>query len=186
MRLEIATAVDFLAGKLIGNRVPLDASERLQRELAAALCERYADHWHPEEPLRGNGYRAVQSMGGRLDAVLVVAFRHIGLGESDARRLLPSDFIVWIDPACVSVRLGQDGSVWDVQLLEPKAMRLDLFPLMTDTAPPLEAENDWATQNPMAITPQKAMDDARTLRRRSSMLQDISNSLTQLSPPWAS
>ena len=105
----------------------------------------------------GNGYRAITSSGGKLDRLLQTAFLENGVKLDIAARFMPGDFAIWCDPGDVSVRLGQDGSVWSV---EHAAAPADAPSIPRNAYP--GANNDLVTTgkldiSPMAITPIKSV-----------------------------
>ena len=63
----------------------------------------------------GNGYRAIACSAGKLDMLLSKALRHTGVSLQTAGKILPQDFTIWCDPGDVSVRLGEEGSVWSLK-----------------------------------------------------------------------
>eukprot|EP00041_Stephanoeca_diplocostata_P012785 m.215239 g.215239 ORF g.215239 m.215239 type:complete len:249 (-) comp19087_c0_seq2:140-886(-) len=120
MRTEIATAVQFIAEKLIRQQMkelPTYKSTKFQKNLSKRLQQKFRGHWHPRNPLIGNAYRSLQSLNGRVDEMILSSCREAGISVREVQKALPSDFSVWIDPADVSVRLGEDGSVWMVELI---------------------------------------------------------------------
>lgn len=121
MRSEISTLAEFITEKLIGDRLPLSQRLSLGRALARLLNARYEGHWHPHDPLLGSGYRAVQNANGRLDLVLRNAFDEAGISATQLGQLMrtmPEDFSVFCDPAEVAVRIGAEGSVWPLDLVQ--------------------------------------------------------------------
>lgn len=124
MHIEIQGAATFLVG-LIRKKATLDDefADKLDRFWSAfntVLAQKYTGHWDPAAPLRGNGFRAIRSVPGRMDPVLQALQVAVGLPLT---QLLPSELTVWIDPADVSVRIGEAGSVWRVDLTPPASPR---------------------------------------------------------------
>lgn len=120
MKVEVSTAADFISEKLIGERLPQCQRDDLRASLSQRLLERYEDHWYPQNPLLGSGYRAIQLCGGRLDRELQFALSDAGVaGEQLAKLLvmLPGEFWVFCDPFEVAVRIGAEGSVWCLELI---------------------------------------------------------------------
>lgn len=109
MRKEVLNAVAWWCEFLFP--VCVDEEKNHKREtfgqtLFVLLWARYRDHWYVNEPLKGNGFRAIHIDGpSRVDPVLRYAAR--GVCE-DVLAALPHDTqtIMWIDPGSVTVRQG--------------------------------------------------------------------------------
>lgn len=84
--------------------------ESFKDSLVDVLCLRYNDHWFPEKPLKGSAYRCIR-VNGKLDPVIAEAANSSGLTKDDVHALFPSELTLWIDPADVSYRIGENGSV---------------------------------------------------------------------------
>lgn len=69
MHIEIAQAVEFL-GRLLQSKVDQDIVSNFKEILAELLKVRFEDHWDPQQPYRGNGYRALSNFNGELDPIL--------------------------------------------------------------------------------------------------------------------
>lgn len=69
MHIEIAQAVEFL-GRLLQSKVDQDIVSLFKERLAELLKVRFEDHWDPQQPYRGNGYRALSNFNGQLDPIL--------------------------------------------------------------------------------------------------------------------
>lgn len=83
----------------------------------------------------GSGYRAVQNANGRLDLVLRNAFDEAGISATQLGQLMrtmPEDFSVFCDPAEVAVRIGAEGSVWPLDLVQSEAPHPFPFSQPTD------------------------------------------------------
>lgn len=104
----------------------------------------------------GNGYRAITSSSGKLDKLLRMAFLDNGVKLDVAARFMPADFAIWCDPGDVSVRLGQDGSVWSVEHAtaptEAPSIPRNAYPGANNDLVPKSKHLDIS---PMSITPIK-------------------------------
>jgi hypothetical protein len=69
MHIEIAQAVEFL-GRLLQSKVDQDVIARFKEKLIELLKIRFEDHWDPQQPYRGNGFRALSNFNGQLDPIL--------------------------------------------------------------------------------------------------------------------
>ncbi|KAI8367521.1 uncharacterized protein BYT42DRAFT_617945 [Radiomyces spectabilis] len=110
MHIEIAQAVDFF-GRLLNTKIDHDGLSRFKEELAIILKQRFADHWDPQQPFRGNGYRAINNFNGLLDPVLGKAAEQAKVSAASIHTNLPRDFVLWIDPFSVSYRVGDHGNI---------------------------------------------------------------------------
>jgi protein Tob/BTG len=112
MRLEIVSAADFLvhllrlqAGQLSDRQL-----EMFKSSLMEVLRHRYRDHWFPDRPNRGSGYRCIR-INGKMDPVIAQAGANVGLLPTVLHTLFPSELTMWIDPSEVSYRIGENGSI---------------------------------------------------------------------------
>lgn len=112
MRKEVTSAVEFLRNLLKASR--RDVSERqldtFQQNLCVLLCSHYQNHWFPEKPCKGSGYRCIR-INHKMDPLVTRAGVQCGIAESDLFHLLPSELTLWVDPDEVSYRIGEDGSI---------------------------------------------------------------------------
>lgn len=74
------------------------------------IAEHYEDHWFPDAPCRGSGYRCIR-INHRMDPLIGKAACTIGLSREQLFSLLPSELTMWVDPYEVSYRIGEDGSI---------------------------------------------------------------------------
>ncbi|KDR20562.1 protein BTG2-like [Zootermopsis nevadensis] len=112
MRLEIHSAANFLVHllRLHHNGLTESQLEMFKSSLTDVLRRRYHEHWFPEKPTRGSGYRCLR-INGKMDPVIAQAGVAVGLPASYLHRLFPSELTMWIDPAEVSYRIGENGSI---------------------------------------------------------------------------
>lgn len=71
MHTEITQAADFL-GRLLQSKVDDNMIKAFKEALADCLKRRFANHWDPQQPYRGNGFRAISNFNGQLDPVLAI------------------------------------------------------------------------------------------------------------------
>lgn len=71
MHIEIAQAVEFL-GRLLQSKVDQDTINAFKEKLTELLKIRFQDHWDPQQPYKGNGYRAISNFNGQLDPILTL------------------------------------------------------------------------------------------------------------------
>ncbi|KAI8978418.1 hypothetical protein BDB01DRAFT_799773 [Pilobolus umbonatus] len=110
MHIEIAQAVEFL-GRLLQSKVDQGTLSKFKETLAELLKKRFEDHWDPQQPFKGNGYRALSNFNGQLDPILSAACRRASIQSSSIHVHLPRDFVLWIDPFSVSYRVGDHGNI---------------------------------------------------------------------------
>merc|ERR1712223_2194371 len=112
MKLELLSASNFLVHLIrLGRR---NVSESQLSKFRDCLIEiprrRYRDHWFPEKPFKGSGYRCIR-INGRMDPVIAQAGEACGLDPSVIHATFPSELTMWIDPLEVSYRIGENGSI---------------------------------------------------------------------------
>lgn len=105
-------ACRFVTKMLRGNgkisEKQLDAFHKKMKEI---LCARYKHHWHPQNPLLGSGFRCIR-INHSLDPVIAEAAKACGLPNRDLT--LPQELTLWIDPKSVAFRIGENGSICDL------------------------------------------------------------------------
>lgn len=112
MKLELQSASNFLVHLVKLGRANLSDSQldRFRSAVVEVLRRRYRDHWFPEKPYKGSGYRCIR-INGKLDPVIVQAAESCGLSPQLVRSTFPSELTMWIDPLEVSYRIGENGSI---------------------------------------------------------------------------
>lgn len=112
MRVEIVSAADFLVHllRIHANKLPEKQLELFKNSIMDVLRRRYRDHWFPDRPNRGSGYRCLR-INGKMDPVIAQAGVNVGLLPPLLHRLFPTELTMWIDPAEVSYRIGENGSI---------------------------------------------------------------------------
>lgn len=112
MRLEIVSAADFLVHllRLQSGQLSERQLELFKSSLTEVLRRRYRDHWFPDRPNRGSGYRCIR-INGKMDPVIAQAGANVGLLPTVLYKLFPTELTMWIDPAEVSYRIGENGSI---------------------------------------------------------------------------
>ncbi|KAJ6663576.1 hypothetical protein lerEdw1_009655 [Lerista edwardsae] len=114
MKEEVDTGVRFIA-RLVNRQDKLDRAqvERFRECLAAVLCERFHEHWYPENPLKGQAYRCIRiNKKHHVDDSLLKACMDCGLDYSQLE--LPREVSIWIDPGEVCCRLGENSHYFTV------------------------------------------------------------------------
>ena len=109
MHIEIKVAQNFVLNFLY-NKLPRRRVNLFGEELESALRDKFADHWYPDQPFKGSAFRCLK-ITDSADPVLNRAARESGNPIPDITENLPTDLAIWIDPAEVSYRIGEKGSV---------------------------------------------------------------------------
>ena len=113
MKLELQSASNFLVHLIrLSSRSNISESqlEKFNSSLVEVLRRRYRDHWFPEKPFKGSGYRCIR-INGRMDPVIGQAGEACGLSPQLIHSTFPSELTMWIDPLEVSYRIGENGSI---------------------------------------------------------------------------
>eukprot|EP00035_Acanthoeca_spectabilis_P023690 m.450449 g.450449 ORF g.450449 m.450449 type:complete len:215 (-) comp20003_c0_seq1:111-755(-) len=114
MREEIDSAAELAARLMLPTRHSTPDGFRLKASIRKALEARFRGHWYAGNPIKGSGYRALQSTPGFPDKVLLHAYRDAfgDLTDDDLAEVFSLTFVIWCDPEDVSVQLGENGSAW--------------------------------------------------------------------------
>jgi protein Tob/BTG len=113
MKLELQSASNFLVHLIrLSSRSNIAETtlEKFNSSLVEVLRRRYRDHWFPEKPFKGSGYRCIR-INGRMDPVIAQAGEVCGLSPQLIHSTFPSELTMWIDPLEVSYRIGENGSI---------------------------------------------------------------------------
>ena len=112
MKAEVEIACRFVTNILRKNGKLTDQQiEAFHRKMKEILCARYKHHWHPQNPLLGSGFRCIR-INHSLDPVIAEAAQASGLPNRDL--VLPNELTLWIDPKSVAFRIGENGSICDL------------------------------------------------------------------------
>lgn len=101
---EISAAVLFLV-RLIEKSENFNQAQLqdFKTRLSELLVERFKNHWFPETPFKGQGYRCIRvNERDRRDATLERAAIACGLKYEDLK--LPVELTLWVDPNEVCCR----------------------------------------------------------------------------------
>lgn len=111
MKEEISAAVLFLSKLVSGNaNLSEEMVAKFEHRLSELLQERFSNHWHPERPWQGQGYRCLRvNEVTRKEPTIERAAQDCGLKYKDLN--LPVELTIWVDPEEVCCRFGeQKGS----------------------------------------------------------------------------
>ncbi|KAM4794879.1 protein BTG3 [Rhinophrynus dorsalis] len=118
MKKEIAAVVTFLS-RLIKNNENLNKEEieRFSDELTRLLYAKFANHWYPATPTKGQAYRCIRvNKFQGVDPDLLSACMNSGLVYEDLG--LPKEFTLWVDPWEVCCRYGEKNHAFIVASIE--------------------------------------------------------------------
>ncbi|CAF3387403.1 unnamed protein product [Rotaria socialis] len=110
MQTEISIALNFLIAFLY-NKLPRRRVNMLGEQMHKYLRVKFQDHWYPERPTQGSGYRSIRIGKDKIDKVLINAANDVSLDLQEILDSLPNDLTIWIDPGEVSYRIGEKGSI---------------------------------------------------------------------------
>lgn len=114
MRQEVECAAQFLTSLVRRGTGNAAQADMFCEKLCEILTQRYKNHWHVEQPQRGSAYRCIRN-DRRLDPLISEAAAAAHLTDVVCR-LLPCELTLWVDPRDVSYRIGEDGSICDLDI----------------------------------------------------------------------
>jgi len=109
--LELQSAANFLVHLIRRKHTGSDVQlEKFRVAIVEVLRRRYRDHWFPDKPCKGSGYRCIR-INGRVDPIIAQAAEIVGMPANTIHQTFPSELTMWIDPLEVSYRIGENGSI---------------------------------------------------------------------------
>lgn len=131
--------------------------DKFRNALIEALRRRYRDHWFPEKPFKGSGYRCIR-INGKMDPVIAQAGEAVDLSAQVIHSVFPSELTLWIDPLEVSYRIGENGSICvlyeflEGQKNEPWKPTIKNKSNSTSTTTTTTSPDNSTTKNDSAVT----------------------------------
>lgn len=112
MKFEIESAANFLSNllKLHSNILSPEQLDRFREAIESCLEGHYENHWFPDRPTKGSGYRCIR-INHKMDPLLAKAGKSCGLDNQALKTIFPNELTLWIDPKEVSYRIGENGSI---------------------------------------------------------------------------
>lgn len=112
MKFEIESAANFLSNllKLHSNILSPEQLDRFRGAIESCLEGHYENHWFPDRPTKGSGYRCIR-INHKMDPLLARAGKSCGLDNQALKTIFPNELTLWIDPREVSYRIGENGSI---------------------------------------------------------------------------
>jgi len=103
---ELHSAVAYWVDLLLkyDRNTPLWKIQTFRDQLFKGIKRRIDGHWYPDNPDRGQGYRALLCAE-RVDGLLLEALYRAGLADVDLRPL-DQHLVMYIDPGNVSLRVS--------------------------------------------------------------------------------
>ncbi len=114
MKHEIQSGANFITHLLRLNKKKIICEPQLNRfcdSLIDCFRWRYRDHWYPEKPDKGSGYRTIRCWNPNIDPLIIQAGEISKLSEKTLLKTLPTSITVWINPQEVCYRFDEDGCI---------------------------------------------------------------------------
>ena len=100
--MELQSAANFLVHLIRRKHTGSDVQlEKFRVAIVEVLRRRYRDHWFPDKPCKGSGYRCIR-INGRVDPIIAQAAEIVGMPANTIHQTFPSELTMWIDPLEVS------------------------------------------------------------------------------------
>ncbi|XP_076459827.1 protein Tob1-like [Babylonia areolata] len=110
MHVEVNVALNVLVSYLY-NKLPRRRVDLFREELEKGLKQKFRDHWYPDKPFKGSGFRCVRCNGEEADPVIMAAAWSAGLELQEVKGHIPKELTLWIDPSDVSYRLNEKSPI---------------------------------------------------------------------------
>jgi len=113
MKHEIQSGANFITHLLRLDKKKSISEPQLKKfrdSLIDCFRRRYRDHWYPEKPNKGSGYRTIRR-NPKIDPLIIQAGEMSKLSEKTLLKKLPTFLTVWINPQDVCYRFGEDGCI---------------------------------------------------------------------------
>jgi len=113
MKNELISASNFLTHLVRMSKHNL--SEQTLNKFRDCLIEvfrrRFRDHWFPELPNKGSGYRTIRVTTYKIEPMMLQAAEVCFISPNILRQAFNFDLTLWINPTEVYYRIGEHGSL---------------------------------------------------------------------------
>jgi len=167
MKLELLSAANFLAHLVRLGRRNVSESQltKFRDSLSEVLRKRYQDHWFPDKPFKGSGYRCIR-INGKMDPIIGQCGESCGLSSTFLHNIFPSELTMWIDPLEVSYRIGENGSI--CVLYEYKESSSEAWKPSTNLNNKHSASTNQNSKNVLTISPSPLVNRNESIVQMSS------------------
>ncbi|KAJ3378402.1 hypothetical protein HDU84_007583 [Entophlyctis sp. JEL0112] len=152
-----------------------DALESFRTLFCTSLIGRMRNHWHIDSPLKGSAYRSLSIANGKAEKVFEDAANASGIRHFAS--FFPPSITFWIDPGCVSVRIGDSGPILDLWTNPTMAGKLPTILPSPSTSLKMYQSNALPPSPPQISREQ--MRQAK-LQQKQFELQDMANAITSM------
>lgn len=139
MREEVDKACEFLCSNLRSNSYTIVTEEQMRTfrtVLKDLIIDKFTNHWHPDKPLRGNGFRCINidKDSQMVDPMLVKATEVSSIPTGLLLSTFRSGLALWIDPGDVSYRTGRSSAIIPLFQTSLKSTeKVEVVPVMKTT-----------------------------------------------------
>ncbi|KAJ3029055.1 UNVERIFIED_CONTAM: Protein btg1 [Siphonaria sp. JEL0065] len=180
----VVAQVVLVAAPALRPPVSKDQAAGFARAVTGQLLARMNGHWHTDNPQKGSAYRALSIINGKPDLSLLHA-----ADTADIMNLgyyFPTNITFWIDPGCVSFRIGDSGSISNIWVDKSVVSGHTYGSIMTESS--LASDSPQFTSARMALAaalppspPQLSRQQLRQLKiqQKQTELQEMARSLSQ-------
>ncbi|KAJ3032456.1 hypothetical protein HDV00_007531 [Rhizophlyctis rosea] len=113
---EVDVTANFLTHYLPSDQCDSETKNLFHTALRTLCIDKFATSWDPTRPTRGNAYRAIAILEGRLDPLILSAAEVAHIPTSILSTAFPRELVLWCDPGSVSFRVGEYGfptTIWE-------------------------------------------------------------------------
>jgi protein Tob/BTG len=114
MKQELKSAANLIVHLLRLNkncRISEAQLKKFRDCLIENIYRRCRDHWFPDAPEKGSGYRSLRFYEIKKDSCLSQACEAAKLKKEFVQEMLPNDLMIWINPLEVLYRIGEDSCI---------------------------------------------------------------------------
>lgn len=111
--MEVESAANFIIHWIKIGDLPFcdEQYDTLRQEIISVLCHYYKNHWFPEKPHKGSGYRKI-FIDYYTHPFLVEAFENAHISLCMVRSKCPYGLTLFVDPSEVYYQWGDYSTIW--------------------------------------------------------------------------